>query len=470
MVLGLRKKFFLIILLGNLLMAVMFATVMGLNFKGQFVDYVNDQDNRRASRVVDQLANTYQKTGSWDIFRRNDPRWQLYLRQYSDLLMAPPTPQKRNSGQAKAIAPVIRHLVLADADKQTIVGTPPPPSRTLWLDIVVEDRIVGYLGIIQNRELTMDSDLMFLSRFRGDVFWIVLGALIISTGLSLPFAYGLVKPIRRLKDATRDMAQGQYHRRIRIAGNDELAQLAQDFNWLAQTLEANKGARQQWVADISHELRTPIAVMQAEIESMIDGIRPTNQEQLQSLSEEVLRLSALVEDLHQLSTSDEGALTYQLQPLELNAWMAQFLDQHPLIDQTLKVHFQPSVRPIWIQADAKRLEQLCNNLLQNNVKYTQAPGALWVTLTPGASLVWEDSGPSVPDAALTQLFDRLYRVEDSRNRDTGGSGLGLAICANIVAAHHGRILAKQSQKGGLAIQISLPELSPEDVKSQGVRS
>ena len=464
---GLRKKFFLVILLGNLLMAVMFATVMGLNFKGQFVDYVNDQDNRRISRVVDQLANTYQKTGSWDIFRRNEPRWQLYLRQYSDLLMAPPTPQKRNNGQAKAVAPVIRHLLLADADKKTVVGTQNPPPRTLWLDIVVDDRIVGYLGIIQNRELTMDSDLMFMSRFRGDVFWIVLGALIISTGLSLPFAYGLVKPIRRLKDATRDLAQGQYHQRITVAGQDELAQLAQDFNQLAQTLQANKGARQQWVADISHELRTPIAVMQAELEGMIDGIRATTPEQLQSLSEEVLRLSALVEDLHQLSMSDEGALTYQLQPVELNQWMTDFLDQHPLISQSLNVHYHHAEQPILINADANRLEQLCNNLLQNTVKYALSPQSLWITLTPGATLLWEDSGPSVPDEALPHLFDRLYRVENSRNRITGGSGLGLTICANIVAAHHGRIAASQSKQGGLAIQIYLPEIAAESDKAKG---
>lgn len=453
MVLGLRKKIFLLVLVANLIMAGVFASLMANRFKGQLLTYVNDIDNRRTSQLVDKLAEGYLVNNNWT-FVNNDQRWMSFLRQHQDVLMRGRS--KNNAPPANNLA-AARSIFLANENKRILVGNPRPPMHTLWIDIEANNRVVGYLGVIQNLDITQEADKLFFSRVKKEMLWVVAAALLVSSILALPFAYGLVRPIRRLREATRFMAQGQYDRRVVVSGADELSQLSTDFNWLAQTLESNQQARQQWVADISHELRTPLAVLRAELDAMIDGVRPSTADNIQSLSEEVHRLLALVNDLHQLSMSDAGALTYQFKKIDLNLWMGSFVTAVGQTRQDLTLHFQPASQPIWVPADPQRLDQLFGNLLQNTEKYSLKPADLWVSVAPGAFVVWEDSGPGVPDDALPHLFDRLYRVENSRARETGGSGLGLAICANIVKAHEGDIVATPSQKGGLRLRIQLPE-------------
>jgi two-component system sensor histidine kinase BaeS len=456
MVLGLRKKIFLLVLVANLIMAGLFASLMANRFKGQLLTYVNDIDNRRTSQLVDKLAEGYLVNNSWS-FVNNDQRWMAFLRQHQEVLMRGRT---KNDGMTANNPGAARSILLANENKRIMVGNPRPPMNTLWIDIEANSRIVGYLGVIQNLDITQEADQLFFSRVKKEMLWIVVAALLVSTLLALPFAYGLVRPIRRLREATRFMAQGQYDRRVSISGADELTQLSADFNWLAQSLESNQQARQQWVADISHELRTPLAVLRAELDAILDGVRQPSADNMQSLSEEVHRLMALVNDLHQLSLSDAGALTYQCKPLDLNLWLDSFVKAVAQQRQDLTLHFHPASQPIWVSADPQRLDQLFGNLLQNTEKYSLKPADLWVSIAPGAYVVWEDSGPGVPDDALPYLFDRLYRVDNSRNRDTGGSGLGLAICANIVKAHQGDIVASQSKKGGLKLRVHLPATPP----------
>jgi len=135
--------------------------------------------------------------------------------------------------------------------------------------------------------------------------------LLVSALIALPLAKRLVRPIRALAAATRRLSAGEYAIRVPVMATDELGQLARDFNSLALTLEKNEQARRQWVADISHELRTPLAVLRGEVEALQDGVRRTTPETLHSLHAEVMRLSRMVDDLHQLALSDVGALTYR---------------------------------------------------------------------------------------------------------------------------------------------------------------
>jgi two-component system sensor histidine kinase BaeS len=247
-----------------------------------------------------------------------------------------------------------------------------------------------------------------------------------------------------------------------VAGTDELGQLARDFNSLALTLEKNEQARRQWVADISHELRTPLAVLRGEVEALQDGVRQTTPETLHSLHSEVMRLSRMVDDLHQLALSDVGALTYRKRKVNLgeelreaaDSFRSGFAGKGIMLAADL-----PSAPAIDVFADPERLHQLFNNLLDNSLKYTEAGGRLDIRLETGegvASIHFMDSAPGVPEAEIGRLFDRLYRVESSRSRATGGAGLGLAICRNIVEAHEGTITAKPSPLGGVWITVVLP--------------
>ena len=229
------------------------------------------------------------------------------------------------------------------------------------------------------------------------------------------------------------------------------------MNTLAETLATTQQARQRWLADMAHELRTPVTVLRGEIEAVQDGVRPSSPEMITRLHQQVVHISHLLDDLHDLSLADAGALRYQMETLDLRALCQQASNSVPATHLSLSVNLPD--HPCTIKGDATRLRQLLDNLLGNSNKYTAPGGQLQLTLSCGGGrvqLVIEDSAPGVTDEQLTHLFEYLYRAEGSRNRQTGGTGLGLAICERIVGAHGGTIHAEHSALGGLRISIDLP--------------
>jgi len=291
---------------------------------------------------------------------------------------------------------------------------------------------------------------------------IAIGMLAASLLLAAGLAYWLTRRIRALATATNALIRGDYAVTLDVPGNDELARLAANVKMLAQTLDAARQSRQQWIADISHELRTPLSVLRAEIESLQDGVRPLDQAAVGSLCNETQRLARLVEDLHTLSLSDLGALSYRKEPADVAEVLSEAVEakQRAIEDSGLKLDLKLDPGAM-VLADAARLTQVFANLLQNSLRYTAAPGTIMVRLRrDGGSIVieWEDTSPGVPAGDLPRLTDRLFRVEGSRSRDGGGSGLGLAIARAIVEGHAGALTARPSALGGLCIEIVLPAI------------
>jgi two-component system sensor histidine kinase BaeS len=184
-----------------------------------------------------------------------------------------------------------------------------------------------------------------------------------------------------------------------------------------------------------------------------------------SLYNEVVHLSALVNDLHELSLSDLGALIYKKEQIDVKEILEQSVEMHQQMaaKQNLRLTLRfSSSRPdseIFMLGDPNRLQQLFDNLLQNSCRYTDAGGEIQIFMKENGNNVlieWFDSAPGVSDKDLEHLFERLYRVEMSRNRAKGGSGLGLAICQNIVLAHEGTMTASHSPLGGLKLTITFP--------------
>ncbi|MCP4325079.1 MAG: HAMP domain-containing protein, partial [Alteromonadales bacterium] len=284
---------------------------------------------------------------------------------------------------------------------------------------------------------------------------------IVAVIISVLLSRHLVNPIKHLESQIRLLNKGKYKIEIEIKGKDELASLAQNFNDLAQTLERNKISRDIWLANVSHELRTPVAIIKAEIEAMLDGIRILDFNALNSLAEEINHLQKLITDLATLSHTDIGAMSYQKQNINFVELCKSNLQRHQNSAKqlNLSINIDIPMKNATVWGDATRINQLIDNLLTNCFKYTQSPGSIFISLNKeknSVSLIVEDSAPSVPTASLPQLFDHLYRVESSRNRKTGGAGIGLALCKNIAEAHQGSISAKKSEHGGLLIQCSLP--------------
>jgi two-component system sensor histidine kinase BaeS len=278
--------------------------------------------------------------------------------------------------------------------------------------------------------------------------------------LGFLLARQLSRPVRELMATVTELTQGQYNRRASIPGRDEIGQLARAVNSLAATLEKNRTARQRWMADIAHELRTPVAILKGEVEALADGVRQPDGRSLSSLGDEINQLAALVDDLQTLALTDAGALDLRRERLDLAALIRQvaepFTERLAARNIGLELELPATME---LRGDAQRLRQLLQNLLENSVRYVTGGGRVRILLgatTEGVLLSVEDSGPGVTDMQLKHLFDRFYRVEQGRSRAGGGSGLGLSICRNIVEAHGGRIRAHRAESGGLAVRIELP--------------
>ncbi|MFC3853717.1 ATP-binding protein [Salinispirillum marinum] len=456
----LRYKLFAVILLANTLLSL---AIVGANtrvFNVGFSRYVEASQRQRLEPLAELLAEEYAQQGNWDWLTMTDAR--QWLRWQQPLMMprrdGRPAPSSRNA---------IILLQVRDAEDQRLLGSPAPANTMSWIPIVSDGVTVGSLGFPNQQRLMSELDGVFADQHRRQTRWVGLVALMLAAAISIPAAAMVLRPVTRLKQATHALTQGDYNVQLPVRGSDELADLAHDFNRLANVLQHNLQARQQWIADISHELRTPIAVLKSELEALQDGIRPLDADAVTSLQQEIARLNDLVNDLHQLSLSDVGALSYRFTSLDLIAHLRAMLAQHStsLVQHHVQLLDELPTTPVLIQGDAQRLTQLWTNLLSNSVKYTTAsaerPGYLRLRLNQTADAVileWSDSSPGVPEEELAKIFDRLYRVDASRNRESGGSGLGLAIVHSVVQAHGGSVTAKTSNLGGLSVCIRLPRL------------
>ena len=281
--------------------------------------------------------------------------------------------------------------------------------------------------------------------------------------ISIPLSHAIARPINKSAEAARQIAKahaggaGWKPLKIRIddkSRTKELAELARSINSLAAELEEAERRQKQLTSDIAHELRTPLTCLQGNIEAMIDGVYKPDKEHLESLHEEIIRLASLVNDLNTLRSLEWERLTLNKTEFDLAALLRVTTEQFrsTAAEKGVKIHLR--LTESLIVADYDRLKQVFINLLSNAVKYTDT-GCVSVSikkaLTPGAAreVSIADTGIGIPEADLPHIFERFYRTDKSRSRNTGGSGIGLSIAAAIVHAHGGSISAKSSGKGSI---------------------
>ena len=441
---SLRAKLFLAIAGGTATLALAAYVVFSWSFASGFVRYVNQADEERLQPLIIRLAEGYGREGNWQWISAERRRWFELVRETVGL---PPL----------TIDP---RLMLLDVDRTVLIGNPEAAKVAVMKPIDWQARRVGYLGYVPRPEMLESIDRLYMRRQHLTFGAIGVGLLAAALALSAGLAWWLSSRISALAAGTDALIKGNYAVRLPVAGDDELARLARDFNALATTLAEAQTARRQWIADIAHELRTPLSVLRGEIEALQDAVRPVDAAALASLSGEASRLARLVEDLHTLSLSDLGALTYRKERLDLGEVVAESVDaQRAALEQKgLRADLRVD-RGANVLGDADRLKQVFGNLLQNSVRYTDAPGRIAVRVRNEPERVvidWEDSSPAVPPEDLPRLTERLFRVEGSRSRAGGGAGLGLAIARAIVEGHEGTLAARPSALGGLHIELAFP--------------
>ena len=289
----------------------------------------------------------------------------------------------------------------------------------------------------------------------------VLAVLLATVAVTLLAGRRLARPIHALTAAVQRMDAGDRSARVPVKGRrqDEVGRLAHAFNAMAVSMEENERQRQVMVSDIAHELRNPLTNVRGYLEGVQDGLVPLDDALIASLLEESTLLSRLVDDLQDLALADAGRLHLHPELLDAADLVEQVTAAHRAAAAMAGVTITADVRPpVMVEADAGRLRQALGNLVGNALRYTPSGGQVTVSafVSDGqATISVEDTGAGIAPEHLPHIFDRFYRADPSRSRETGGSGLGLAITRHLIEAHGGTIEATSTEGAGSTFTIRL---------------
>lgn len=332
-------------------------------------------------------------------------------------------------------------------------------------EIRTSQGVVGYLtlkpGIDPQDVLSID----FFTKQKTQLLWIGIGCILLSAVVASLLARHFRAPIQGLMESAEHLIQGQFSAKNQINRSDELGALGQKMNQLADILSHHESSRRQWVADTSHELRTPVSVLRAQIEAIQDGVREPSVQHLQLMHRQVLSLTRLLDDVYDLARADVGQLPLtrrMFTPWSIVRDECEAFHE-PMREQGLFLEvIEPQACP-QLEGDPDRVRQVVVNLLENSRRYTNSGGTVRVSSelqTLQKATFWtlyvDDSLPSVSDAVLAHLGERFFRADSSRTRETGGSGLGLALSCQVAMAHGGELLFEHSPLGGLRVILRLP--------------
>ena len=303
-------------------------------------------------------------------------------------------------------------------------------------------------------------------------FWwkfLVGGALAATTAVLMVrwLARGMTKPLRDMAQAAGVMATGDYSQRVRTDSRDEVGQLAVAFNRMSADLESLEKLRRELVANVSHELKTPISALRAHIENLLDGVEAPDPHTLQVMLQQSERLSRLVEQLLDLSRLESGDVPMDRHEVPLASLVSEVVSEIDVASAGRGVQLRADVPADLppVLADRERVHQVLFNLLDNAVRFTPAGGRVEVRahrVNGHCEVEVSDTGPGIPKEHLPRLFERFYRVDHSRSRGDGGTGIGLAIARSVVEAHGGHIRAESKIGEGSVFTFDLPVATPAD--------
>lgn len=350
-------------------------------------------------------------------------------------------------------------LSLYDEKHQFIVGEP-ATDQIAYRPILVDQKVVGYLGLKPVLDQDDASSINFFSNQKRYLLLVYALTVLSSLVAALLMATYFKKPIQRLLNATLELTRGNYQHQVMIKRNDELGDLSNQLNHLADILHQHEESRRQWVADTSHELKTPLAVLQAQIEAMQDGIRKATPEHLDAMMRQVSSLKKLTQDLADLAQADAQQLKCYF--AEVNPWdvVLQEVDNFKSTFEQNQLEVSLSGEGALLSLDRDRFKQIIVNLLGNCVRYTEQGGKIQIHTQQNEHewvLYVDDSPFGLSDEQLARLGERFYRVDDSRTRSTGGTGLGLALSCKLAQALGGSLTFNHSPLGGLRCVLTFPK-------------
>lgn len=279
------------------------------------------------------------------------------------------------------------------------------------------------------------------------------------------YSYSLVRPLRDMASAARSFGDGNFSRRVPVTGNDEIGQLAIAFNNMASSLSTSENVRRNFIANVSHELKTPMTTIAGFIDGILDGTIPPEKQRhyLQIVSDEVKRLSRLVRTMLDLSRIDSGEL--HLRPARFDItetiFSALLSFEKPIEEKHLEIRGLEDAESLFVDGDPDMIHQVMYNLIENAVKFTNEGGYIQIGVTDREDRTFvrvRNSGPGIPADEVSLIFDRFYKTDKSRSKDKTGMGLGLYIVRTIIRLHGGEITASSVENEYCQFEFWLPKL------------
>ena len=405
--------------------------------RGQFI---------HAGRVEQILFNYYLDNGSWEGV-------QPFVEQMETL-----------RGQ-RIVVTDGNGIVVADSEKKLVgeLCQPDMPGHVIFMPETME--VMGTIYVYPMPPADFNSLQLLLEPISRLLLWGGLVAIVAAIGITFFLSRQVLAPIKDLTHTANHLGRGDFSRRVRFKGKGEVGELAKAFNAMADNLQRAERLRRDMVADVAHELRTPLSNLSGYLEAIRDGVVKPDDSAINSLNEEAASLSQLVDDLQELSLAEAGELRLVRQEDDISRLIEQAVaalqPQAAAKGLILAVKLPEDLPKV--SMDSLRIRQVLNNLLKNAVAHTGRGGSVTVSAWRQDNQIKVsvvDTGEGIPAEDLPNIFERFYRVDKSRARATGGSGLGLTIARRLVEAHGGRIEVESKLGKGSSFTFSLPLSAP----------
>lgn len=435
------KKLTLVILTVSLGSILISGFIINISLNYQFQSYLNKAEELRQQQIVTNLIELYREYGDWSRFPRN-----------------------LNIGRA-AFMGNLRYVTDQHGEVVMVVRTRMPrrnnnslTARPISLDGVFIGTAYFGRNILQN--ILTAQDEMFRFTINRSILLTMFLTGLISFMVAVIFARRFTAPIMEMSQTAKNMTSGNLDSRVLNIPADELGQLGIGLNQLAERLSAVEKLRKKMTADVAHDLRTPLATVRSHLEGMIDQIIPPNKENLESLLEEVNRLTLLIEGLQEISLSDKAIHNFQIEPVELSFYLKETIRRlEPLFQSKgVSLRFTPG-DTCFVKSDREALAKILDNLLSNALKFTPSGKNVRLNLKNEREMVIievSDEGVGIAAKDLPYIFERFYRTDRSRNRGSGGFGLGLTIVKELTEALGGMISVESKPGEGSVFSVKLP--------------
>ncbi len=458
---SLRIKLSITYALVALICVILISILSNIFLENQFRDYIVNKQENQNKEITKQISLQYQDEGIWDI----ESIENIGLLALDEGLILKVFDNSNNSIWDATIHNF--GLCTAMLDHITANMNSRYPN---WEGDYIENRYslvrdseivgvveIGYYGPF----FFNDNELAFINTLNSLLIFVGIFSLLVALVFGYFMSRRLSKPITKAVKFAQEISNGNYQERIINNDNTkELLQLTDNLNNLADKIEENDIMQKRLTSDVAHELRTPLTTLQSHIEAMLDGIWEPEKHRLETLHSEIVRITRIVGDLESLTRFEDGKLVLNKESIDVLNHMKEVVKSLELQLEDKNIDIEVIGKVIYVEADKDKLSQIFINIVSNAIKFTGNNGIIKIIVEEEgdcAKISIIDNGMGIDEKDLPHIFDRFYRSDKSRNRETGGSGIGLTISKALVEAHGGNIAVMSRLDEGAEFIIKLPK-------------